>query len=205
MSLGQTHSLSIIDRFGIYLSIRMIRNVLKKRLSEKITMLDCGCGYHAHILHAFLPHITQGTAIDLAVSDTIKNLPHIQVHEKPLEQVLPQCDQESFDVICLISVLEHLKDPVAVLMECKRILKKNGMLLINVPTWRGKFFLEFSAFILKTSPQHEMDDHKMYYDKKNLWITLVQAGFKPSMIRSKKHKFGLNLFAICRKEGEGNA
>ena len=75
------------------------------------------------------------------------------------------------------------------------------MLLVNVPTWRGKAVLEFSAFRLSTSPAVEMNDHKMYYDKRDLWPLLVRAGFLPSAIRLKNHKFGLNLFAAARKEG----
>jgi hypothetical protein len=73
------------------------------------------------------------------------------------------------------------------------------VLLVNVPTWRGKFFLEFSAFRLGTSPALEMDDHKMYYDRRDLWPLLVRAGFKPSGIRLSYHKFGLNLFGTAQK------
>jgi hypothetical protein len=29
---------------------------------------------------------------------------------------------------------------------------------------------------------------------------LVAAGFKPSRIHCRRHKFGLNTFAVCRKE-----
>ena len=51
-----------------------------------------------------------------------------------------------------------------------------------------------SAFRLGTSPALEMDDHKMYYDARDLWPLLVRAGFKPSGIQLSYHKFGLNLF-----------
>ncbi len=44
-----------------------------------------------------------------------------------------------------------------------------------------------------------MDDHKMYYDPRDLWPLLVQAGFRPRDIRCFRHKFGLNTFARCRK------
>ena len=62
---------------------------------------------------------------------------------------------------------------------------------------RGKTFLEFSAFRLGLSPKSEMDDHKMYYDKRDLWPLLVKAGFLPSAIETRYHKFGLNLFAVA--------
>ncbi len=50
------------------------------------------------------------------------------------------------------------------------------------------------------TPKVEIDDHKMYYDKRDLWPMLVRAGFKPSQIRLRYHKFGLNLFAAARKD-----
>jgi SAM-dependent methyltransferase len=103
------------------------------------------------------------------------------------------------DVVMLISVLEHLSDPDAILQSAWSMLKPSGVLLVNVPTWRGKGFLEFSAFRLGLSPKVEMDDHKMYYDKRDLWPLLVRAGFKPSQIQLRYHKFGLNLFAAARK------
>ena len=43
-----------------------------------------------------------------------------------------------------------------------------------------------------------MNDHKMYYDPKDLWPLLVRAGFIPQNIRIGTHKFGLNSYAVCR-------
>ncbi len=71
--------------------------------------------------------------------------------------------------------------------------------MINVPSWMGKRWLEFSAFRLGLSPRAEIDDHKRYYDPKELWTLLVSAGFRPSEIRCFRHKFGLNTFAMCRR------
>jgi hypothetical protein len=42
-----------------------------------------------------------------------------------------------------------------------------------------------------------MDDHKCYYDPRDLWPMLVRAGFRPQQIHCKRHKFGLNTFATC--------
>jgi SAM-dependent methyltransferase len=99
----------------------------------------------------------------------------------------------------LISVLEHLVDPEFVARSAWRLLRPSGLLLINVPTWIGKRFLELSAFRLGFSPKVEIDDHKMYYGKRDLWPLLVRSGFKPSGIQLRYHKFGLNLFAAAKK------
>ena len=80
-----------------------------------------------------------------------------------------------------------------------RILAPGGQCLINVPSWRGKRYLERAAFQWGVSPAEEMDDHKMYYDERDLWPLLVRAGFAPSQIRCFSHKFGLNTFAICAR------
>jgi len=84
------------------------------------------------------------------------------------------------------------------LSSCKELLAPDGVILINVPTWFGKFFLEYAAFKLNLSPKEEMDDHKMYYNKSDLWPLIVASGFLPSKIKLTYHKFGLNLFAVIR-------
>jgi hypothetical protein len=40
----------------------------------------------------------------------------------------------------------------------------------------------------------------MYYNKRDLWPLLVRAGFKPSCINLRYHKFRLNLFAVAKRE-----
>jgi hypothetical protein len=99
-----------------------------------------------------------------------------------------------------VSVLEHLWEPLSTLEHVRRLLRPGGTCLVNVPSWRGRRYLEFSAFELGLSPVSEMNDHKRYYDVRELWPLLVRAGFLPSEIRCFSHKFGLNTFAACRLE-----
>ena len=79
------------------------------------------------------------------------------------------------------------------------LAERFGVAVGKRPDMERKRFLELSAFRLGFSPKVEIDDHKMYYDKRDLWPMLVRAGFKPSQIRLRYHKFGLNLFAAARK------
>jgi SAM-dependent methyltransferase len=192
--------LTWVDRFGVYLSKRGILRRLPGR--HELDVLDLGCGYHAILLRALLPHVRSGMGVDVRVSPEARTVPKLSFVEATLEAALPELEEDRFDLVLLISVLEHLREPVAVLEQCHRVLRPGGWLFVNVPTWRGKFFLEFSAFRLGTSPALEMDDHKMYYDKRDLWPVLVRAGFKPSRIRLNYHKFGLNLFGAVRKAAD---
>ena len=106
-------------------------------------------------------------------------------------------EDASLDVVMCTSVLEHLWDPDAVLRSSD-VPRAGGVCLVNVPTWLGKWFLELSAFKLGTSGPEEIADHKHYFDPRDLWPGLVRAGFSPEWIRCRRHKFGLNTFAVCR-------
>jgi SAM-dependent methyltransferase len=116
-----------------------------------------------------------------------------------VEDALPELPANAFDVVLCISVLEHLWDPVESLSHCHRVLKPGGRLLVNVPTWYAKPLLEISAFKLGTSPACDMDEHKMYYSKRDLWPILVRAGFKPRGIRLEYRKLCVILFATAIK------
>jgi SAM-dependent methyltransferase len=124
----------------------------------------------------------------------------VQAIEGGLPDALASLPSGSLDVVMIVSVLEHVTEPQRLLREARRLLAPGGVALVNVPSWRGKKYLELSAFRLRLSPASEMDDHKMYYDVRDLWPLLVAAGFRPSHIRCFTHKFGLNTFAVCRAD-----
>jgi SAM-dependent methyltransferase len=190
--------LTFVDRAGVWLSQRAISRYLPKR--SDLEVLELGCGFRATQLVALGPRLKRGIGIDFRIAPELRTLEKFAFHEGAIEEALPKLEAERLDAIMLISVLEHLRDPLSVIETARRMLKPSGLLLLNVPTWRGKSFLEFSAFRLGLSPKIEMDDHKMYYDKRDLWPLLVRAGFKPSLIKLRYHKLGLNLFAAATRE-----
>ena len=191
-------NLTFVDRAGVWLSQRAILRHLPKRAGLEV--LELGCGFRAAQLVTLEGRLKHGVGVDFQIAPELSAREKFTFYEGTIEETLPKLAGKSFDAILLISVLEHLVDPLLVIHSAREMLKPFGALLINVPTWRGKSFLEFSAFRLGLSPKLEMDDHKMYYDKRDLWPLLVRAGFKPSQIKLRYHKFGLNLFAVARRE-----
>ncbi len=196
-SYGQK-KLTFVDRLGVWLSQRAIKRHLPNR--SDLEVLELGCGFRAAQLLALAPRLRRGVGVDFQLAPDLATLDKCSFYEGAIEETLPKLTSQSFDAVLLISVLEHLHDPLLVIKSVRALLKPSGALLINVPTWLGKSFLEFSAFRLGLSPKVEIDDHKMYYDKRDLWPLLLRAGFKPSLIKLRYHKFGLNLFAVARRE-----
>lgn len=200
-SYGQDYNPTLVDRFGCWLSMVKIRTATKKKGKiglggNRKKLLDLGSGYHM-ALSGQMTKEYDVTAVDLALNQEI--LPQIMKIEGPLEHVLPALRENEYSFIIFNSVMEHLIHPQEALNELYRILEPDGTVFLNVPTWRGKWFLEYSAFRLHTSPASEMNDHKMYYDKRILWPMLVKSGFLPENIQLHYHKFGLNVYAVCTK------
>lgn len=162
-------------------------------------MGDFGCGYDARFVRSVLDEVAQATLVDVALAPDLKGDHRVTAIEGTLPEAAEAVADDSLDVVLCISVLEHLWDPVALVRELRRVaVPEGGICLINVPSWRGKRFLEFSAFRLGLSPAEEIRDHKTYYDPAELVAVLVEGGFRQNEIDCRRHKFGLNTFAACR-------
>ena len=190
---------TMVDRFGVWLSGRQIRRFVPTFAGKRVG--DFGCGFDAAFARTILGDVASLALVDIVIADDLKADPRVRAIEGRLPEALAALPASSLDVVMIVSVLEHVADAPGLLREAKRLLAPGGVALINVPSWRGKTLLEFSAFRLGTSPAAEMDDHKMYYDVRDLWPLLVSAGFRPSRIRCFPHKFGLNTFAVCQADG----
>jgi len=195
-SYGQ-RGLSLVDRLGVWLSRRAIARRLGPE--RELVAADLGCGYRATLLVGLRPRLREGVGVDIKVAEEVRGLAPLRFVEAALEEALPGLSGGHFDLVLFVNALEHLAEPQVALGHVHRILKPGGRLFLNVPTWRGKTFLELSAFHLGLSAPAEVDDHRMYYDKRDLWPLLVKAGFPPSRLQLRYHKLGLNLFAVARR------
>ena len=134
-SYGQ-HGLTPVDRLGVWLSQRAIRRHLPSR--NDLEVLELGCGYRATQLIALEPKLKRGIGVDFQIAPELQTLEKFTFHQGTIEQTLPNLESETVDVVMLISVLEHLAEPQFVIQSAWRLLRRSGLLLVNVPTWSGK-------------------------------------------------------------------
>lgn len=201
-AFGSDGNLSPVDRFGVWLSSRSIHRAIPSFSDKRVG--DFGCGYNASFTRSILSDIRSAMLVDVSIAGDLKEHRKITAIEGLLPEVLAEISSESLDMVLCISIVEHVVDAQRLLTECRRLLAPGGILLVSVPSWLGKRLLEFSAFRLGLSPAQEMDDHKMYYDPRDLWPLLRRAGFLPHNICCSRHKGGLNVLAVCQTDPAGS-
>ena len=199
-SFGEGYAPTPVDRFGVWLSARQIRRHVaggpRPFLGKRVA--DLGCGFDATFARTILAEVERLVLADVSLAPDLKVHAKIVAHEGDLLTTVRGLPTGDLDVVLIVSVLEHVWEPLEVMREIRRALRPGGVCLVNVPSWRGKRYLELSAFRLGLSPADEMNDHKMYYDVRDLWPLLVKAGFRPQDVACFPHKLGLNTFAVCR-------
>lgn len=78
-----------------------------------------------------------------------------------------------FDIISLLGLIEHVTDPIRLLMRCSKLLKKDGILLIQTPN-SGSFF---AKVMKKYWPPYAPVEHIHLFSQKSLEIVLEREKF----------------------------
>jgi SAM-dependent methyltransferase len=91
-------------------------------------LLDLGCGT-VPLFKSYSPHVSSVTCVDWPQSPHA--ISHIDISHN-LADPLP-FDSGSFDTVILSDVLEHIAQPGALLREIARVLRPDGVLLLNTP------------------------------------------------------------------------
>jgi SAM-dependent methyltransferase len=100
-------------------------------LTKNQTFLDLGCGWGD--FSRFIPKNYSYIGLDFTESQVKKaRLRGINVKYADLSKKFPLPDG-SADVILASEILEHLFDTDFFLSECRRVMKKNGILIITTP------------------------------------------------------------------------
>jgi len=83
---------------------------------------------------------------DSAFAKRISSLPHLQNCEVLVGMLPDLDDQEKFDAILYIDVLEHIKEDAAELILAARHLKTNGVIVVLAPAFPW-LYTQFDAAI----------------------------------------------------------
>lgn len=117
---------------------KLVSKVLKK-YARNGRLLDIGCGDGNILFHFSKNFEVFGLDISPYIVRQIKNTnPEIKVRVCDIEKN-PIPFRKKFDVIFLWNIVEHLKNPKAVLKKIQKNLKKNGCIVVHLPTINNIF------------------------------------------------------------------
>ncbi|MBU0628036.1 MAG: class I SAM-dependent methyltransferase [Nanoarchaeota archaeon] len=113
--------------------------------------------------------------------------------------------KESFSLIWCSEVIEHLKNPYFTINEFRRVLKKEGELIITTPNSYCMVF-QFMYLFGLTPKKMQRNDHKHFFNKKHIKKIFPKAkiyGFFPYFLIKMKISRAIGLlsptFVICEK------
>jgi SAM-dependent methyltransferase len=129
----------------------MLKHIKNKNL--KMIELGCGEGFSTERIRKFLPKGVDFYAseyVPALVPKAQKRNPGVKIVQESVYELKHK--DKTFDVVFLLEVLEHLDYPDKALLEIKRVLKDDGVLILGVPReplWRflnmlrGKYLGDF--------------------------------------------------------------
>lgn len=138
-------------------------------------LLDIGCGYGF-----FLQEMrsrgwqVQGIEVSQVGRQYAQGKWGIQVYSQPLEELaLPE---NSFDVITLFYVIEHVHDPLGLVIEVKRVLKPGGLILLRWP--HSTPILKILGPMSRKLDLYHTPYHLYDFSPKSIKQLLALSGFK---------------------------
>ncbi len=144
---------------------------------ENGRLLDIGCGNGAFLdLMRTYGWRTYGTEISKDAAERAREL-DLEVFGGELKDA--NYPSKYFDVIVINQVLEHVHSPKEILLECNRIIKKDGVLIIGVPN-----FDCFDGRLFKGNwSSLQIPRHLYHFTPHSLKMYLKSTGFEIERIK----------------------
>ncbi len=165
---------------------------------ENKDVLDFGCGAGGY-LSKIKPYAKSVVGIEL------ENNKRIQLEKEGL-RCLPSVlhlQNEQFDVITAFHVLEHLEDPISILMTLREHLSDDGRMIIEVPNandallslYRSDSFSDFTYWVC----------HLYLFDNNTLSEIIRRAGFRIAFIQQiQRYPLSNHLYWLANERPGGH-
>jgi 2-polyprenyl-3-methyl-5-hydroxy-6-metoxy-1,4-benzoquinol methylase len=149
-----------------------------------VQLLDVGCGT-GHFLELASRiegwEVTGVELSDYAAKEATQRV-GCPVHVGTLDAAA--FPSETFDVVTLWYVLEHVAHPKALLVEVHRVLQPNGIVLVAVPNLHYlRIKRSLLGLVSKAEGMFHLDEHLFHYTPKTLARLLEATGFELTMQR----------------------
>jgi SAM-dependent methyltransferase len=178
INLGKPITTILIQIFRLFLRLTPIHRERKDRNRMYLgninpgRLLEVGCGDGARLVKlAALGWSVEGQEVDPLSAD-VATKTGIKIHLGPLQNLgLPDA---SYDAIVMNHVIEHVHDPLKLLIECHRLLKTNGTFVAVTPNIHSYGHRIFKSYWRGLEPPR----HILLYCQESLRRIAQTAGFE---------------------------
>lgn len=169
---------------------------IKNEKKERILDVGCASGWFISEISKRYPK-SSCFGIDIyekGIKEGKKYYPKIKFQVSDAHKI--PYKNESFNIITCTEVLEHVDDPKTVLLEIRRVLKKDGFAIIELDSGSLLFSLIWYIWI-KTKGKIWNESHLHSFNVKKLEKLIISCNFK--IQGRKKFNFGMAMmFKILR-------
>lgn len=196
---------SLIEAWTIWSNNRLAKKILStasahvRRSEEPVRVLDIGCG-RANLLKAFKRNGCQCFGVERSDFPEDPALQDIKIYKQDFLDVT--LEENSFDIVVIWHVLEHLTDPASTLKKVSKILKPDGKLIVAVPN--------FGSLQRRLFGKHwfhlDLPRHTYHFSLQSLQSMINSAGLSSKIATTRSFDQGLygfvqsaiNLLAVGR-------
>lgn len=199
-----TQDLLTLKRNRIFLTLKSLKAVFNKGLEtlfnrfrlwelkkfmrkKQFSLLDLGCG--------------DGSFLNLALENNFSALGVDQaprIHSKIIHSSIESLKlSKKFEAVTMFHVLEHTKNPEKVLKKIRGFLKKDGVLVLELPLIGNLT----EGFLKKDYFAYHDKTHLSFFNKKRITDLISQAGFKIEKKGFTIHQFPLTVLTTSLKKG----
>jgi len=163
-------------------------------LSNK-TILDvgCSCGEFLKLVSSYAKRAV-GIEPDKTFAEYGRNHYELDIFSGSLKKYINTCGTERFDIVTLFTVIEHVHSPLSFLRHARKVLKENGLLILEFPEIFG--LLKSIKDKRKLSSMFSRH-HLQYFSKNTINRILKLAGFDLIKVIRPKSKY---LLAIAHSK-----
>lgn len=165
---------------------RLILTFLKERFPSGARTLDVGCATGDFVkMAAEYGFDAWGCDYSQAVVSRGHRQHKLQIVHGQVENI--PFDDESFDVVTLLQLFEHLPDPLTALREVRRVLRPSGLIFLETPNYLPYYYLERYLKVLvplycKITGRVDLPwlpfEHLCHWTSQTIVAALAKAGFR---------------------------
>ena len=177
--------------------IRVLR--FKELYTKETRLLEIGCASGF-----FLSEVRENVKTATGVELTKEYVKYAVGRGLDVRESLDEITDDSYDLIFMFHVLEHIDDPVKYLKELKRRLSRSGNLIIEVPNVE-----DILVSIYKIKPHLDFYweiAHNYYFSKTTLGKVLEDAGYQYEIFPLQRYDLSNHMYWMItgKPGGQGN-